>query len=431
MIRSLSIEITSQCNIRCAHCAPMCGPKTLGVMDLDLIKEAVATAADMEIPRISATGGEPFLFPETISTYATLAKSRNLRWRIVTNGYWGASTGCQDTLKSLANSLPGGLSISVDRFHQEHLPLSTIKSAVDRAHEYQIPVELNFVIDRHPDTLAILREVSRWDTPIAIASLASLGRAAEMEGEIFFEQLKLAGCDTSENPYLRLDGTVTLCCGVTREYITDESALVLGNAKEESLFEVLRRHNNGFANCLKSVGPYRLNEYLKSILPEASLTLTESAKNYCALCCELSSRPEIVELIRNSEIDLVVQSTMAKQNTQANHGSLLQERMTYSLESASDVIMFPKINEGDISGRVHLKTAGLVSFKRLGQQEYCLVDEQTALFLQNLKTHGWTGVKGMLQFDGVPSLNAVAMRTSLSKLYEIGALSGEEAICVG
>ena len=80
----LSLNLTTRCNYRCAHCLR---GRTHEVVDfpLELLPELLEAAWDIGIQTISLTGGEPCLHPRFDEILDRIA-ARRFRWSLVTNG---------------------------------------------------------------------------------------------------------------------------------------------------------------------------------------------------------------------------------------------------------------------------------------------------------------------------------------------------------
>lgn len=78
-------------------------------------------------------GGEPLLYPETVFAIHEQAKKTGIPVRdVITNGFWSTrAEKIQEIAQNLAKSGVTEVSISVDCFHQEFIPLKTVKKAAN------------------------------------------------------------------------------------------------------------------------------------------------------------------------------------------------------------------------------------------------------------------------------------------------------------
>ncbi|MWA12560.1 radical SAM protein [Streptomyces sp. BA2] len=94
-IRSVELEITGTCDLQCAHCCTMSGPKvSSGLMTRDNWDEVITDIAALSIPAVQMIGGEPTLSPHLphyieratklglfVEVYSNLTHIRPALWR--------------------------------------------------------------------------------------------------------------------------------------------------------------------------------------------------------------------------------------------------------------------------------------------------------------------------------------------------------------
>ena len=87
ILPSLSLEITSKCNFRCVHC--FVENRQLAnshqYLSLDQIKTVLEQAHNMNVFKITVTGGEPFLHPQIIEILQEI-KKHNFICYVLSNG---------------------------------------------------------------------------------------------------------------------------------------------------------------------------------------------------------------------------------------------------------------------------------------------------------------------------------------------------------
>lgn len=64
-LEHIDYEISKACNLSCVHCSALAGKGKQP--DLDLIKKVLNDAKNLGLKRLGITGGEPFLFPNSLS----------------------------------------------------------------------------------------------------------------------------------------------------------------------------------------------------------------------------------------------------------------------------------------------------------------------------------------------------------------------------
>jgi hypothetical protein len=89
-------------------------------------------------------GGEPLLYPETVYAVMTAAKELNiLKRQVITNGFFSRDENrIRETAQRLAECGVNDLLVSVDAFHQETIPLDTVKAFAIEAKKAGIPIRL-------------------------------------------------------------------------------------------------------------------------------------------------------------------------------------------------------------------------------------------------------------------------------------------------
>jgi len=149
----LFLELTSYCNLKCAHCGSGCGDFAGENIDTEILFEALQTVAedfDKNSMMICITGGEPMLHP----------RFKDIVKKVVDLGFsWGMTTNATLIDDAAADFLKemkiGSITISIDGLEESHDELRKVKgsfkrtaSAVRRLNERDIPVQVTTVIHR-------------------------------------------------------------------------------------------------------------------------------------------------------------------------------------------------------------------------------------------------------------------------------------------
>jgi hypothetical protein len=143
-VNRLEFAITYRCNSHCKHChvgeaqrrsTPSAIDQALAV---DIVQR-VAAAYDMR--SIMTFGGEPLLYPEVVCAIHAAATQAGIPHRsIITNaGTPRAPDRSRHVARRLAASGVTDVHISVDGFHQEHVPLDAVEANVRAYVEAGIP----------------------------------------------------------------------------------------------------------------------------------------------------------------------------------------------------------------------------------------------------------------------------------------------------
>ncbi len=144
-LTKIEFVVTNACTGRCKHCSEgdhtNCGEGIDPHIAADAVKKI---AAEYDIKTVMTFGGEPLLYPDAVYAIMTSAREANIPKRqIITNGYFAKSP---DKIRAVAEKLAvcgvNDLLLSVDAFHQEFIPLDTVKIFAREAKKCGIPIRL-------------------------------------------------------------------------------------------------------------------------------------------------------------------------------------------------------------------------------------------------------------------------------------------------
>ena len=290
--------LTFKCPSKCRHCSYKAGPERTGHMKTADAERYLKELTDTQpLKSIAVHGGEPFLYFKLLKHVMKTAKELKLSqtW-VITNGYWAKTkTKAEKKLTELKNAGLTCITFSVDAFHQEYIPLETVKNGIEAAATVgfeRVCVDSYFLASPNSDnpydiltrkTLEKLGkidnvEINKWQARIG-------GRAAELAKHLPPKpetptgrcQLPFWIGGNLKNPEaieIDCEGNVTLCPGIS-----------IGNAKHQSLAQILQNYN------------YRDHPILSIITEEGPIGLLKIAKakgfkenqkfvNECHLCHE-------------------------------------------------------------------------------------------------------------------------------------------------
>lgn len=128
-LNRIEFVVTMACTGRCKHCSQ--GEHKKGEsIDGRVAAEAVKKIADeYKIDSVMTFGGEPLLEVDTVCAIHKAATEMGIRKRqLITNGFFSEDTErIKEVAKLLSQSGVNEILLSVDAFHQETIPLSTVK----------------------------------------------------------------------------------------------------------------------------------------------------------------------------------------------------------------------------------------------------------------------------------------------------------------
>ena len=144
-LEKIEYVISYACTGKCKHCSEGDHENCIDHIDAKTASQAVEKIASIyDIKTVMTFGGEPLLFPETVYEIISAAKRMNIPKRqVITNGYFSTNV---DVIKSVAQKLSesgvNDLLLSVDAFHQETIPLDTVKIFAKELQKCSVPIRL-------------------------------------------------------------------------------------------------------------------------------------------------------------------------------------------------------------------------------------------------------------------------------------------------
>ena len=145
-LHKIEFVVTYACTGRCKHCSEgehtSCGERIDPKIATDAVRKI---AAEYDIKTVMTFGGEPLLYADAVYAIMTAAKELNIpRRQVITNGYFSRDAKkIREVAKRLAECGVSDLLLSVDAFHQEMIPLETVKTFATALKEYGVPLRLN------------------------------------------------------------------------------------------------------------------------------------------------------------------------------------------------------------------------------------------------------------------------------------------------
>lgn len=144
-LNKIEFVVTYACTGRCKHCSEGEHTSCAESIDADIAAAAVRKiASEYDIRTVMTFGGEPLLYADTVYAVMSAAKELNIPKRqVITNGYFSKDTDkIRETAKRLSECGVNDLLLSADAFHQEAIPLDTVKRFAVEAKKCGIPVRL-------------------------------------------------------------------------------------------------------------------------------------------------------------------------------------------------------------------------------------------------------------------------------------------------
>jgi len=240
-LKKIEFVITYACTGSCKHCSEgdhkRCGEHIEPNVAADAVRKITAA---YQIKTVMTFGGEPLLYPEAVYAVQKAALEMNIpKCQVITNGYFTKDGGkIRETAEKLAASGVNDLLLSVDAFHQETIPIETVKCFAMAAKNAGVPIRTQpaWLVSREHDnpynrkTKAILEE------------FAKLG-IRENEGNIIFPKgsaliylKEYFKGEIAEDPY-REDPKNVTCASVS-----PNGDVLGGNVYRQDMAEILERY---------------------------------------------------------------------------------------------------------------------------------------------------------------------------------------------
>lgn len=144
-LQKIEFVLTWACSGACKHCSQGDHPKSSPPLDGALAAKAVRELSSVyPLQTVLVFGGEPLLYAEKAAQIIDAARDCGIpRRQIITNGYFSEDPKrMAEVAHLLAKSGVNDLLLSVDAFHEEHIPLDTVRAFALLAKSESIPLRL-------------------------------------------------------------------------------------------------------------------------------------------------------------------------------------------------------------------------------------------------------------------------------------------------
>jgi hypothetical protein len=206
-VNKVEFVVTDACTGCCKHCSEgdhtACGERIDPAVAADAVSKITALYG---IETVMAFGGEPLLHPEAVYAIMNAATEKGVPKRqVITNGYFSKNAErISEVAERLAACGVNDLLLSVDAFHQETIPLDTVKLFASEAQKIGIRIRLQpaWLVspsDENPynrKTRALLGEFRETGIP------ESEGNVIFPEGNALKYLSEYFAGDIPENPYV-------------------------------------------------------------------------------------------------------------------------------------------------------------------------------------------------------------------------------------
>jgi MoaA/NifB/PqqE/SkfB family radical SAM enzyme len=281
-------------------------------MDFDRAK-AYLSAMLPYTDRTCFTGGEALLYHREVTRLTAYARDLGLHVSLVTGAGWVRTESvARRRMAELADAGLERMAISWDVYHEEFSLRERAVLLARVAVDAGIRVTVRTV--RPANGTSSDYRAAFADVPVQFETshLARLGRAVTLPHEHFIDESSpiKGACASVLSALVDHDGRVYACCGPSY-FSTSHSPLVLGNAEEEPLEQILERAvQDPVLEVISLLGPYGLYLLLKQSEARDLYQERSSYSTVCDLCLDLTNSLEIVAAIRERITDSKAQALL-------------------------------------------------------------------------------------------------------------------------
>lgn len=240
--------LSYRCNLNCRHCFfDVAGP--LEVLDHDLARKALASLSQPEpLAWQHVSGGEPLLFEQELYRLLEVIQASGSKTvGIASNGFWGDK---QQRAKQIVERLKergvNGVCLSADSYHQQQVPLESIRTAAEQVFEQGLGKH-SFVVSCSFEGQGDAVEREPFALPLAPIKVRRIGKGSSFAARGMVHNghavpdapcRNLCSCLGETSPFepqmVWIDpyANVMICYG-----------LVIGNLHANSLAEILARYS--------------------------------------------------------------------------------------------------------------------------------------------------------------------------------------------
>lgn len=310
LFSSIGIALTRKCSAACRMCCFECSPERNETLSKQEIYDIIDQAKEIEgISRIGFSGGEATLYPDLLFGALAKAKEVGMTTSLTSNGFWGEdATKCRRILNAFHSVDLNSLTVSIDQYHLEYVPLQSIVNIIRCSRDVGIPLTLAV-----GDSLEGMRAVDilqklgsdAYTTNIILYPFMPVGRGGSIpDPSIHFLPYDPAWeCRNSNHLAILYDGSVYPCCSQA----VYGSFLSVGNIREHSLSDIVDSYAG---KCIFSTLRRRgLDWFVKLAKETFGMELPEQYNSPCHLCNRLFTDKAFVDRL-SEYIDQEYQQTI-------------------------------------------------------------------------------------------------------------------------
>jgi hypothetical protein len=270
-------------------CCYSCTPQGNTRLDLDTVKDYIRQAHERgDVKTISFSGGEAVLHYNDLRDSMKYAQELGLKSTLVTNGFWGSDVAKgYEMLKGLVEVGLQDVSMSVDRFHQEYVPIESVRNAIRIAERLGVLSTLSLMDTRGNNSVSEILSCLRpeiYQKNLIVYPCSNTGAAVKnIPANQFIRVVDRysAACPYENDIVILFDGKIMFCCS---QYSHKIPIVWLGHISDTSLEQaVTHLQCNDYLYLLLKYG---FRWYI-GLAWRLGFKLREKYSVSCELCYEL------------------------------------------------------------------------------------------------------------------------------------------------
>lgn len=295
MVVALGNRCTAECRM-CCFSADAHGNEQL---DLPIIYAFLETAEKVEeITTIHFSGGEVFLYYESLLELIKLSKKINKKTTIITNGFWAIDERIvYQRLNELKEAGLSAIGVSYDEFHKEFIDLENIRNIIRIAKKVGVKVSIQATIIEGSKNGKWLDDLGSDLVDVIVDFIAcdNVGRALnKLDENVYIKNTDSKGCICRKGGAfcILFDGTVWPCCSP----VVCHTDLCIGNIYNglNSVQDAIDKlQKNPILKILRNRG---FDYYSDLIRKENLFDIPEKVVSSCELCKMFFSHEQLKKL---------------------------------------------------------------------------------------------------------------------------------------
>lgn len=307
--RSLVLNLTLQCPLRCGHCCYRSDMGQHGCLNLAAACRAIDDAARMNsVQQVSFVGGDPFLVTDLMRQALQHARGHGLQGTATTSAFWARSPArARAILEPLVQAGLGELVVSYDDAHAEFVPLRNVENAVAAAREFSLRLYVAVTVDAGARIdaayLRRLLHIAGNDPRETVYEVLvnATGRAADNDAAEVLDTRRAdsrvyrGACHSAlQNIQVTHTGQVLPCCGV----LPHDARMVIGDVSRGDRVDeaVAAAYQDPLWRWIALEGPVQV--LVQATAGTQQPLAATDFDGICSACARLFGSPELLATAR-------------------------------------------------------------------------------------------------------------------------------------